>query len=176
MEHPANVRALVLADTLARFTHPDFEPHYGNITGGDELFARGIHPAAGARMAKEQPALHFLYREIDALSSGVDKLAVRAALAEMWDTPVDAFAVLGIPLLCIAGDEDVVVPRGAVAALAAVVPGARFAGVPEAGHSVYFERPQVFNQLVADFLALVDAGVTSPAREKSGMLRWSVAT
>lgn len=158
LEHPAKVRALVLADTLARLTHPDFEPHFGDITGGEELFARGIHPAAGERMAKEQPALHYLYREIDALSTGVDKLAVRAMLAQMWDTPVEAFAALRIPLLCIAGSEDVVIPRGAVAALAALVPGARFAGVPEAGHSVYFERPQMFNQLVEDFLLTVDGG------------------
>jgi 3-oxoadipate enol-lactonase len=158
MEHAARVRALVLADTVGTLAHADVAQHFGRGSGGAELFERGIHPAAGERMAKEQPAMHFLYREIDALSSGIDKLAVRAMLAQMRNTPVEAFAALGIPLLCIAGDEDVVIPRGAVAALAALVPGARFAGVPEAGHSVYFERPQIFNQLVGEFLSAVEGG------------------
>ena len=38
--------------------------------------ANNIHVAAGERMAREQPAAHFLYQEIDALST-VDKLALR---------------------------------------------------------------------------------------------------
>ncbi len=158
MAHPARVRALVLADTVGTLTHADFAQHFGRGSGGGELFERGIHPAAGERMAKEQPAMHFLYREIDALSSGIDKMAVRATLAQMWNTPVEAFAALGIPLLCIAGDEDVVIPPGAVAALAALVPGARFVRVPQAGHSVYFERAQEFNRVVDEFLSAVDGG------------------
>ena len=31
--------------------------------------------------------------------------------------------------------------------------GARLARVPEAGHSVYWERPDAFNRLVDEFLA-----------------------
>ncbi len=40
---------------------------------------------------------------------------------------------------------------GAAAALASLVPGARLKSVPEAGHSVYFERPEIFNQVVSSF-------------------------
>jgi 3-oxoadipate enol-lactonase len=58
-----------------------------------------------------------------------------------------------MPLLCITGQEDVVIPPAAVAVLASIVPGARLEGVPEAGHSVYWERPAVFNRLVDEFLA-----------------------
>jgi pimeloyl-ACP methyl ester carboxylesterase len=39
-----------------------------------------------------------------------------------------------------------------VEAAAQCVPGARFELVPKAGHSVYFERPEVFNSLVEGFL------------------------
>ena len=44
-------------------------------------------------------------------------------------------------------------PPAAVALLAAIVPGARLARVPKAGHSVYWERPETFNRLVDEFLA-----------------------
>jgi pimeloyl-ACP methyl ester carboxylesterase len=33
-----------------------------------------------------------------------------------------------------------------------VVPGARAAMIPEAGHSGYFEHPGVFNRIVEEFL------------------------
>ena len=41
----------------------------------------------------------------------------------------------------------------AVAGAAACFPNARLERVPAAGHSVYFERPARFNELVAAFLA-----------------------
>ena len=52
------------------------------VNGGKEaeLCKRGIHPAAGERMAREQPALEFLYREIDRLSADLDKDALRPKL------------------------------------------------------------------------------------------------
>ena len=116
------------------------------------VFAKGIHPACGERMAREQPGLHFLYREVDALSHGLDKDAVRKKLIAMRTTPRAAVAALRAPLLCVTGEEDVVIPPAAVAILASIVPGARLARVPEAGHSVYWERPDAFNHLVDGFL------------------------
>jgi pimeloyl-ACP methyl ester carboxylesterase len=103
-------------------------------------------------MAREQPALHFLYREIDRLSSRVDKNALRAKLIAMRTAPVSRLQDIPTPVLFIAGDEDVVFPPAAAAALAAVVPGAKLERVAEAGHSVYFERAALFNELAGSFL------------------------
>lgn len=115
------------------------------------LFARGIHPAAGERMAREQPALHYLYTEISDLSIGLDKERLRRDLYALRTMPADAVAALRMPVLCISGEEDIVIPTGAVALLAEIIPGAAMARVPEAGHSVYFERSEAFNRLVDDF-------------------------
>ena len=104
-------------------------------------------------MAREQPARYFLYREVDALSQDLDKAAVRKKLIAMRTTPRAAVAALRAPLLCVTGDEDVVIPPDAIAVLASIVPGARLARVPEAGHSVYWERPETFNRLVDELLA-----------------------
>jgi pimeloyl-ACP methyl ester carboxylesterase len=156
LRHPARVRALVMAATTGLLGDPEtlaiFQAH-GAAQPEKALFDRGIHPAAGERMAREQPALHFLYRELDALSHDLDKPAVRKKLIAMRAMTRAAVAALRAPLLCIAGEEDVVIPPAAVAVLASIVPGARLARVPASGHSVYFERPEAFNRLVDEFLA-----------------------
>src|SRR5262245_13284912 len=78
LRHPDRVRALVMAATTGTLgdpeTHAIFKAH-GAAQPEKALFDRGIHPAAGERMAHEQPALHFLYREVDALSQDLDKTA-----------------------------------------------------------------------------------------------------
>src|SRR5262245_15209269 len=112
----------------------------------------GCTPAAGERMAREQPALHLLYREIEALN-GVDRAAVLSGLIALRTTPPAALAVLSMPVLCVVGEEDAVIPPDSVAILASRIPGARLVRVPAAGHSVYFERADVFNRFLDDFLS-----------------------
>jgi 3-oxoadipate enol-lactonase len=159
LRHPDRVRALVLACTTGTLSDPETERLFREHAAGRPeaaLAARDIHPACGARMAREQPALHFLYREADALSPDLDKTAVRKKLIAMRTTPRAAVAALRPPLLCVTGEEDAVIPPAAVAVLASIVPGARLARVPEAGHSVYWERPEAFNRLLDEFLRDVD--------------------
>jgi pimeloyl-ACP methyl ester carboxylesterase len=107
--------------------------------------------AAGERMAREQPAAHFLYQEIDALS-GVDKLKLRKKLHDGLVRPADVLRDLKVPTLWLTGDEDIVYPPFLSDILAKVMPNARVAQVRQAGHSVYFERPAEFNRIVDEFL------------------------
>jgi 3-oxoadipate enol-lactonase len=58
-----------------------------------------------------------------------------------------------MPVLYITGDEDPQFPPHAAAALAAMTPRGRGIRVPQAGHSVFFERAYIFNRLVDEFLA-----------------------
>ncbi|MGH7910913.1 MAG: alpha/beta fold hydrolase [Candidatus Dormibacteraceae bacterium] len=148
LRHPERVRALVMADTAGSFAH--------GVTrqgGQEELFARGIHPAAGERMAREQPAMHHLYWGVNNLAQDLDKQAIsRALLGQAGTTPAE-LAALTMPVLGIAGAEDRTIAPEAVRRLCAALPNARFAEVPETGHSVYWERPARFNELVDEFLA-----------------------
>jgi pimeloyl-ACP methyl ester carboxylesterase len=160
LRHPQRVRALVMAatggtvdlNTLAAADRKSLESWLAAHAGAEAALAkRGIHPAAGERMAREQPALEFLYREIDRLSSGLDKQALRAKLVAARTLPAEDLKRLPVPVLFISGTEDIVFPPPAAAALATLVPGAMLESVSEAGHSVYFERPKIFNRLVANF-------------------------
>jgi pimeloyl-ACP methyl ester carboxylesterase len=149
----------------------DFRPEVSRLSSWAEraqatvadLRRQGIHPAAGARMAREQPARHFLYRAIDDLSLGLDKETLRGKLAAARTEPSDAVRCLRMPVLLIVGEEDVVFPPGAGLAMASILPNAQVERVPQAGHSVYFERPELFNRLVQAFLA-ADRGPAANSR------------
>jgi pimeloyl-ACP methyl ester carboxylesterase len=118
----------------------------------NETLEAGVHPAMGARAAREQPALHHLYRAIDALSAGLDKEALRKRLHAARDKPPEVLASVATPTLWITGEEDVVFPSFLAPGLAARMPNARHVSVPRAGHSAYFERASTFNEIVGAFL------------------------
>jgi 3-oxoadipate enol-lactonase len=158
---PTRVKALVMACTTGVF---DFRQSAkidkAALAAWDasaertasEGFARGIHPAGGARMAREQPTLHFLYRAIDDQNRELDKMALRPRLFAARCRPPAESAAFAFPTLFITGEEDIAVPPAGVAAMAAEFPQARLERVPAAGHSVYFERAAHFNRVVAAFL------------------------
>ena len=161
LRRTGKLRALVLAATtgtidLKRLREPErarleIWTHASERARAD-LVGRGIHVAAGARMAAEQPALHLLYRHIDDMNVNLDKEAVRARLGAGRRRAPEELAGSGCPILFICGGEDLVMPPFAADAIAALVPGARVAHIADAGHSAYFERAAVFNGLVGEFL------------------------
>ena len=161
LAHPGRVRALVLAATTGTIRLDRIGGaeqmrlaawQADSTTTSAQLAKRRIHPACGARMADEQPALHLLYRHVDDMNATLDKATLRERLgAYRTRAPADLTS-LGCPLLFISGDEDIVIPPFAADAIARAVPGARVDHIADAGHSVYFERAARFNALVERFL------------------------
>lgn len=67
-------------------------------------------------------------------------------------TPADV-ADIDLPVLFLAGEEDVVIPARVSEVAAGYFRRARFVRIPQAGHSVYFERAEAFNATLSGFLA-----------------------
>lgn len=163
---PGKVRALVLAATTGTLDHrkmgqPErarLEPWQAECTATRTRWReQGIHPAAGARMASEQPAMHLLYRHIDDMNRTLDKEALRARMMAIRTREPADLASANCPVLFIAPDEDVQIPPFAADAMTRVIPTSRVVHIPESGHSAYFERPAIFNRLIDEFLASVGA-------------------
>jgi 3-oxoadipate enol-lactonase len=148
LAHPDRVRALVLADTTGT-VRPAVQ---SNPAESEALFASGVHPACGERMYREQPQLYWLYRSLDELSFDLDKGGIGVALLAARTRSVDDVTGLDVPVLGIAGAEDVLIAPQAVRAVVRAMPNGRYEEVAAAGHSVYFERADTFNRLVKDFL------------------------
>lgn len=158
---PGRVRALVLAATTGSLDPTQMrEPARGRLEAWNESSAAAradmqrdhILPAAGPRMAAQGPALHHLYKQINALTSGFDREALRARMRTVRVRPPSDLAAAGCPVLFIPNGEDQVLPPFAPAAMAGEIPGARVATIPQAGHSAYFEKADAFNALVEAFL------------------------
>jgi 3-oxoadipate enol-lactonase len=159
LREPARVRALVMACTagpincskLDAGSFADWLARSQRI--GAELAAKDISVASGERMESEQPALARLYRQIMQLTPMDFREAVRVRLRELWVQSPTRLAGLPMPVLFLNGDEDCVFPPAAGAQLAALAPKGRAVMVPQAGHSVYFERAAEFNRIVGEFLS-----------------------
>jgi pimeloyl-ACP methyl ester carboxylesterase len=57
-----------------------------------------------------------------------------------------------IPTLLMTGDADLYTPPSLLRMVAAQIPNCEVVIVPEAGHAIYWERPDIFNQIVLDFI------------------------
>jgi len=161
IQNPSRVRALVMASTLggvdySTIRHPE--------VGREAVWAReaertqaqmkqdGVIPGGGIRMAKEQPALLYLYSQINDLTDVARKQARAATQASVPPPSIEAVKQLSAPVLFITGAEDAAIFPGASVALASIMRNARVESVPRAAHSVYFQRPDTFNRLVDSFL------------------------
>jgi pimeloyl-ACP methyl ester carboxylesterase len=56
------------------------------------------------------------------------------------------------PTLLLTGDADLYAPPTVLRLFAARIKGAESLIVPEAGHSAYWEQPEIFNRAVLDFI------------------------
>jgi len=62
------------------------------------------------------------------------------------------FEQIRTPALLLTGGADMTAPPALMKLLASRIKGAEFLVVPNAGHSVYWEEPDVFNRSVLDFI------------------------
>lgn len=148
--HPDRVRRLVMASTPGGLKSPDIEAALARTwSGGPPV---GKAPAAyGDRMLEQNPTLAFLYDEIAAQNEPRDRREIFALLQEIDRAEAPDVANLTLPVLFIVGDEDASIVPDAMLAAAKLLPNSRVEVVPQAGHSVYFQDPNRFNQLVAQF-------------------------
>ena len=85
--------------------------------------------------------------------AALDKQALRMKLMHGRTRAPSILAEAGCPVLMLANAEDMVLPPAGLEGVASMVANARFASIPKAGHSGYFERPAEFNRIVEGFFA-----------------------
>ena len=143
---PERVTALVMCDSPGGYTNSEVDRLMAARSEDREAFAKSF--------SEQEPELAFLYE--GSRRSTVDRTSddwsnLRRGL---FSAPVDASRVIEneIPTLFVVGEEDSIFPPELIEAVHRDIPGSELAIIPDAGHSVYFERPKVFNRLVKEFL------------------------
>lgn len=146
---PERCESLILADTFA--VHPD----------GRGIYERSVAASADLRALAEarvdvllaQPADPAIRAEVVETMAKIDPAAYRIGAEAVWLADQrDRAARIGVPTLVVCGAEDKVTPPALSRELAALVPGARYAEIPGAGHLSNLEQPGAFNRLVGEFV------------------------
>jgi 3-oxoadipate enol-lactonase len=171
LRHPDRVRGLVMANTFAGMRREVWlASNDGLREAAQAVWQRrredGVKRALGPGFASAHRDRAFLYKQIRMLNEhGPNNLQTEAqvqrlrALERVPETAAgrEALASLKTPVLFIGGEHDEVMPVSLMEVARGLIPSARMSVVAGAGHSVYFEAPEVFNQLVLDFLAACPA-------------------
>lgn len=165
-QHPEKVCGIILTSTVGHLDDDTLTyPGLDEVSAWYEKQSRikqalkdqGIEAAAGQRMAIEQPALHYLYREIDDFTTADFKSKIGPALSTAPTRPLTFFAKARFPILFIVGEEDILLPNIYAQAAASYLPNSRVVTVPKTGHSVYFERASFFNEIVEEFIVTLNS-------------------
>jgi len=149
---PERFWAVVLANTVGNLTNPSIAALRQRLTAASPPRPPVLwHAALGETFRKEQPVRAFLYAQIAGLNAPIAP-DFRDQLGRLT-TPVDQYAAARVPTLFLTSDEDGLIWPELSAKVHEHVSGSRFTRVERSGHSTYFERPDIFNQVVGDFLA-----------------------
>lgn len=171
LAHPGRVRGLVMANTFAGMRREVWltsdEPLRSEVRSvWEKRRENGVKRALSREFAKQNADRAFLYKQIRMLNEHspsrqpTDAQVLRLrALERTPETGAthEALSKLPIPVLFIGGEHDEVMPVGLMAIAQTLIPASQMVVVPGAGHSVYFEQPQTFNNLVMDFVVTCES-------------------
>jgi 3-oxoadipate enol-lactonase len=116
-----------------------------------------------ASFVRENPALTFLYQQIQGLNPARGEDGIISGFRREDGPQVEAFANWSIPTLLIVGQEDAIFPPEVIAEVQKVIPGSRMEVVPGAAHSAHFEQAAVFNGYLSELFSGVLSGSVAGA-------------
>jgi len=151
VQAPERFWAITLANTVGNLTNDAIAAVRQKLAAASQARpAPPWHPALGATFVRRHPAGAFLYTQIAGLNAPLPA-DFRERLLGVT-TPVERYAATRVPTLFVTSDEDGVIWPELSQTVHEHVAGSRFERVEAAGHSTYFERPDVFNREVGAFL------------------------
>jgi 3-oxoadipate enol-lactonase len=173
--HPERVRGLILCDTKLDADTPEARAGRAGLAAkvsrrgagllADTMLGTLLAQSAEARGRARRPAIEELLRQTIARQPVA---TIQAALAAMGERPdmTETMQSLPIPTLLVVGEEDTFTPPAIMQRMESILPDARLLIVPQAGHLVPLEVPEVFNAAVLAFLHAVagHGGTATPDR------------
>jgi pimeloyl-ACP methyl ester carboxylesterase len=149
LSHPDRLSSLMIADNSAGVRDGEVARAAANIRakGFDDMPVEFRELGPSYRAANPEGARLWTELAHKAVTGGDYRQGVAN---EITTARIEAMRV---PALLITGDADLVTPPSIMRMVAQHMPGSEISIVAEAGHSVYWEAPDVFNRAVLGFLA-----------------------
>src|SRR5262245_14356996 len=151
VQAPERFWAIALANTVGNLTNPEIAALRQRLAAASPPRPPVLwHAALGPTFRTAEPVRSFLYAEIAGTNAPLSA-DFRERLGALT-TPVERYAAARVPTLFLTSDEDGLIWPELSRLVHEHVPGSHFVRVEAAGHSTYFERPDVFNREVGAFL------------------------
>lgn len=145
--HPERLRSLVVAASTGSIDEPEIKTFSKRIEIPGVVWP-SVALEVGPSYIGENPEGLARWQAIE------EHARQQGAPSQPLRTP-NTFAKIGAietPMLIMAGDADLLAPPGLMRIWAARIKHHEWTQVPEAGHSIAWERPGIFNAQVVDFL------------------------
>ena len=161
--HPDRVHSLILCDTKfaadtseARAGRADLAARVGRV--GQRILAEAMIPnlLAKAPTVESPSKRNAVEQLLHEMITRQPVATIQAALAALGERPdmTSAMQQCDRPVLLICGAEDTITPPAVMQAMEELLPQGRLLVVPEAGHLVPLEAPEIFCEAVLAFLGL----------------------
>lgn len=161
--HPDRVHSLILCDTKfaadtseARAGRADLAARVGRV--GQRILAEAMIPnlLAKAPTVESPSKRNAVEQLLHEMITRQPVATIQAALAALGQRPdmTAAMQQCDRPVLLICGAEDTITPPAVMQAMEELLPQGRLLVVPEAGHLVPLEAPEIFCEAVLAFLGL----------------------
>lgn len=147
--HPERLLSLVIACAVGGVEDKDY------VELAERLRPRGFD-AMPATFRELSPSYRAVNTEGTAKWTELERSAVTGnRFGQKPASRIDwaSLATIKTPTLVIGGEADLYVPPPMLRTYAAHIAGAERVVVPEAGHSLYWERPDIFNRALLAFFA-----------------------
>ena len=154
LSHPGSLLSVAVACAIGAIAEPDYAERAKRLRapGFDALPAsfRELSPSYRATNPEGVAEWERLERES----------VTGRRIGQQPENRIDwtSLSRLHMPVLVIGGDADLYAPPALLRAYAAHIPGATLVIIPEAGHSLYWEAPHVFNAHLLNFWAQTGGG------------------
>jgi pimeloyl-ACP methyl ester carboxylesterase len=149
LSHPDRLLSLVIADNSAWVRDGEIAKAANNVRtkGFDDMPVEFRELGPSYRAANPEGTRVWAELAHKAVTGGDFRQSVAN---EMTTAKLEAMQV---PTLLITGDADLITPPSIMRMVAQHIAGSEISIVAEAGHSVYWEQPDIFNRAVLSFLA-----------------------
>lgn len=147
LRYPERTRGIVMADTISNLRSSELD--LARRKASEAVGADRLQAALAEGTWRERPDLGFLYK----LIRGHNKPRPKKFYWKdnVPGTTAEDLTDFDKPVMFIVGAEDRIVPPSTVRMAYEMFPDAHWLEVPGTGHSVYFEKPQVFNVAILEF-------------------------
>ena len=148
---PQTIRSIVLCGTTAGATDDRVRELQDELK--EERGEGGLREHALAPGFEEaNPGLALLYRQLNAINPSRPRGMLGRPPSTYRGSTHEMLANLGVPVLYIVGEHDLITSPEMIRQAKALIAGAEYYEVKGAGHSCYFERATEWNRVVGEFL------------------------